>query len=128
MIRERTIRDWNKSDQVIATAAGHLHIEEREYWTTYRLRTWNGYTHRIEVRTLTPLPIYQRQIIYARTIPWFMWIWYGIAGLPRRIREMVDFWQAAKNEKTKHKAIRAYQRRVLEKQFLFKNRFGGRYR
>jgi hypothetical protein len=123
VISDRIIEDrpWRK---VIRVAHGHyLYVEEREYYTRYRMA--NGFWH--EVRNCRPLETHHRRIIYARTIPWFMWLWYGMQGIPRRIREWREFRRWAQKDKEKRRQILAYQRRVSERQFVSKNRFGGRY-
>jgi hypothetical protein len=120
-LSQRTMYNFN--EKIIRTGNGYLHIEEREYYTRY----WFHGGVSVEIRNCNPLPIYRRQIIYARTIPWFMWIWYGLAGLPDRITWWWQLWQDHRRDKAKRRQILAYQRRASEREFVSKNRFGGRY-
>jgi hypothetical protein len=100
-----------------------LLVENREYYTRYSLESI--YTKQIilrhEVRTPEPFPIRPAQIIYARTIPWFMWIYYGIRDVIRKYREsreLNDWWE---REQLRREEIR----RAVKDRGL--GRFGGRY-
>ncbi len=100
-----------------------LLVENREFYTRYRIES--RYTGRIllwhEVRTPEPLPIRPAQIIYARTIPWFMWIYYGIRDWRRKRQSDRELEEWAKEDEARGDAIRqAVKDRGL-------GRFGGRY-
>ncbi len=100
-----------------------LLVENREFYTRYRIES--RYTGQIilwhEVRTPEPLPIRPAQIIHARTIPWFMWIYYGIRDWRRKRQSDRELEEWAKEDEARRDAIRqAVKDRGL-------GRFGGRY-
>ncbi len=100
-----------------------LLVENREYYTRYSLESI--YTQQIilrhEVRTPEPLTIRPAQIIYARTIPWFMWIIYWIRDGIRKQREDRELAEWGEKDEARREAIR---KAVKERGM---GRFGGRY-
>jgi hypothetical protein len=100
-----------------------LRVEERDFYTWYQLE--NEYGVRIlshDVRSPEPLPIRPAQIIYARTIPWFMWIIYGVRDGFWKLRWNWQTARAARKERIRQKAIR-----VLAEKHMGDGRFRGRY-
>jgi hypothetical protein len=124
MLRARYYKSGVYED-VVDCGPGHtLYIEKREFFTSYMLYMPGGKVLRHDVRNCHPLPSYTPRIIYARTIPWFMWVIYWLRGLPQKWRERRDLKKWGKEYAEKNKEIRAYQKRVLERQFIHKS---GRY-
>lgn len=101
---------------------GHsLYVENRELYSTYRLYHDGRVILRHDVRTPEPLPIRPAQIIHARHIPWFMWIYYGISDLLAqwRFNRVEAKWQK-ENQQRREAMLQAVKDRGL-------GRFGGRY-
>ena len=74
-----------------------------------------------DVRTPEPVPIRPAHIINARTIPWFMWIYYWIRDGIRKRHEDREWLEREIEDQARREAIRkAVKERGL-------GRFGGRY-
>jgi hypothetical protein len=91
MIRENTYshRYYGQPISMRIRCGTHsLYVDNRELYSTYRLYDLYG---RIilchAVRTPDPVPVRPAQIIHARTIPWFMWLYYAIRDAIRQHRE-----------------------------------------
>jgi hypothetical protein len=102
-----------------------LVVENRDYFTRYRILRGVYYDDPVilwhDVRNPEPLPVRPAQIIHARHIPWFMWIWYGVRDWFRKRqsdRELDEWWE-------KDKARRAAIRQAVKERGL--GRFTGRY-
>lgn len=101
---------------------GHtLFVENRQLYSSYLLYHDGEIVLRHDVRTPEPLPIRPAQIIHARHIPWFMWIYYGISDLLAqwRFNRVEARWQK-ENQQRREAMLRAVKDRGL-------GRFGGRY-
>jgi len=120
-LADRTIA-YYRGSQVIRNGRNLLRVEQRDLYTRYRLETYRGTVLWLDVRNCYPLPSYQPRIIYARTIPWFMWIIYGIRDWFAKRRADRQFAAAEKKELARRKAIRD----MAEKR-MGPGRFGGRY-
>lgn len=129
-IAERII-DGNKRLGFMRIRSGKfdLLVESRELYTTYRIvRTFGGYYyHTVEpilyysVRTPDPVPIRPAHIIYARNIPWFMWIYYLVRDVIEKRRRERHLKAAGEKERIRINAIRALADRHMA------SRFKGRY-
>jgi len=100
-----------------------LLVENRDLYTRYRIQSrYSGQTvlwH--EVRTPDPVPTRPAHIIHARTIPWFMWIYYGVRDAIRSHRKNRELKEWAEEDEARREAIRkAVKDRGM-------GRFGGRY-
>lgn len=123
MLFQRVVESWPGRSKVIRTDTGYLYVENRELFTSYRLETPHGRILWHDVRNCVELPSRNPRIIYARTIPWFMWLWYGLLDIPRKLRERKEFQEWAIKEKKKQKTLISYQREVRLKQFVGKSRY-----
>ena len=110
---------------VTASGGRRMYVENRELYTSYRLYLRNGKVFWHDIRNCTPLPNCQPRIIYARTIPWFMWLIYWIRDLGRKWRDWRSDKKQRKRDAETKKQLISYQKRVLERQFIQKS---GRYK
>jgi hypothetical protein len=120
-IADRTSRRY-PGGQIIWNGEYRLVVENRELYTGYKLESARGTSLWFEVRNCNPFPNYQPRVIYARTIPWFMWIIYGIRdwfAKWRSDRELNEWW---KQNQARRKAIRELARKNMGS-----GRYGGRY-
>lgn len=103
-----------------------LIVEERDLYTSYRITRGTYYDCPVilwhEVRNCEPVPIRPAQIIHARHIPWFLWIYYLVRDAIWRFRFNRENARLAKKEEKRRAAIRQ-----LAKERLGPGRFGGRY-
>jgi hypothetical protein len=118
---DRTIR-YRNGQRVITNGNQLLRVDERELYTRYRLESdWQTILW-LDVRNCTPLPNYQQRIIYARTVPWFAYIYYAVRDWfdkRRSDRELDEWWK-------KDQARRAEIRERARK-YMGTGRLGGRY-
>jgi hypothetical protein len=134
-IADRTVQRW-AGGEVIVSGNRYLYVEKREFYTRYTIkshwvagqRTGRWIELQYDVRNCEPLPNCKPRIIYARSIPWFLWIWYGIKYLSFKVRWWIRRRRSESADKKRAQKIREYQARVIEQSFVAKNRFGGRYK